>query len=170
MNSSKGDPPRLAGIPLGDRVGALVAVLGGLAALLALAALFLPVYEITINGLPCEPAQVELAERCSDNALPALIPLGLLALVLAIGAGPGGSRPAAVALALVGVAILAIVLIFDLPKLGAEGAIGRSFEFARTNLGPGLVLEALAGVLALAAGLLRVLRPWTGDERSRPAS
>jgi hypothetical protein len=151
----------LRGISLNDGLGTLVVVFGLLAAALALVALFVPVYEITVNTLPCEPAEVELAAACSDPGSLALLPLGLLTAALAVGAGLGGSRPAAVALLVVGVAILALTFGLDAPKLGQTGAIGLNFDRAVVHVGPAYWMELAAAVLALLAGLIRVLRPWT---------
>jgi hypothetical protein len=92
MDRSRGMGARFGGNPLGDGVGGLVTGLGVLAAVLAVLAVFVPVYEITVNTLPCEPADVRLAEQCSDAGSIALLPLGLLAGLLAFGAGLGGSR------------------------------------------------------------------------------
>jgi hypothetical protein len=152
-------------ITLGEPIGALVAVLGILASLMALAAVFLPVYEITVNTLPCEPAEVELAEQCSQNGSIALLPLAALALLMALGAGPGGSRPATWALIATGAAILLLILVFDLPKLGTTGQIGSNFEAAATAPGAGFWLELLAGLLAVGAGVLRFVLPWQPEER-----
>ena len=135
-------------------------VLGLIAAALGLLALFVPVYEITVNTLPCEPAEVALAAACSDPGSLALLPLGLLTAALAFGAGLGGSRPASFALMAVGLAILALTFGLDYPKLGQTGAIGLNFERAVVHVGPAFWLELAAGALALLAGLLRVARPW----------
>jgi hypothetical protein len=139
--------------------------LGVLAAILAVLAVFIPVYEITVNTLPCEPAEVELAEQCSDAGSIALLPLGLLSGLLAFGAGLGGSRPAALCMLPAGAAILALTLIIDLPKLGQTGAIGMNFERAAVHVGPAFWLELAAGALVLIAGAIRLVRPWQPDER-----
>ena len=105
----------------------------------------------------------ELADRCTLSGFErhggALILLGVLAIAMGLGAGAGGSRPAA--WALVGVA--AIVLIYglavDLPETGRTGAIGRDFEGATASAGPGLFTELIGAVLVGAAGVLRLVRP-----------
>jgi hypothetical protein len=142
--------------------------LGVIAAVLAVVAVFVPVYEITVNTLPCEPADVRLAEQCSDAGSIALLPLGLLAGLLAFGAGLGGSRPAAFCLLAAGAAILVLTLAIDMPKLDDTGAIGMNFERAAVQVGPAFWLELAAGVMVIAAGAIRVLRPWKPD--GRPAS
>lgn len=171
MNPSRGKGTRFGGNPLGDGVGGLVTGLGVIAAVLAVLAAFVPVYEITVNTLPCEPADVALAEQCSDAGSIALLPLGLLAGLLAFGAGLGGSRPAAFCLLAGGAAILALTLAIDMPKLGETGAIGMNFERAAVQVGPAFWLELAAGILAILAGAIRVLRPWKPDKRpASPAS
>ena len=52
-----------------------------------------------------------------------------------------------------------ITLLTDLPESGETGAIGRSFEGAKGVKGPGLYAELLAGALAAAAGLIRLVNP-----------
>lgn len=168
VNPSRGKRVRFAGNPLANGVDGLVTGLGVIAAVLAVLAVFLPVYEITVNTLPCEPADVALAEQCSDAGSIALLPLGLLVGLLAFGAGLGGSRAAAFCLLAAGAAILVLTLAIDAPKLGETGAIGMNFERAEVQIGPAFWLELAAGILAIAAGALRVLRPWKPDER--PAS
>ena len=56
----------------------------------------------------------------------------MAALIAAMGwgAGIGGSRPAAVALVALGVAVLAWALLVDLPVTDETGALGSSFEGA----------------------------------------
>jgi hypothetical protein len=79
--------------------------------------------------------------------------------VMTYGASLGRSRPAAIALVVVGVLVLAIALGFDLPQTHQTGAIGRDFEGAKAMAGPGLFTELVGAVLALGAGLARLLRP-----------
>ncbi len=140
-----------------NRVSSTVLVLGILAAAAIVAALVLPVVEITVNGLPCEPAEVELAKDCRASGSVWLVPLAVLILVMTFGAGLGGSRAAGVALISAGVAVLGLALMLDLPDVGDTGAIGRNFESARAMAGPGLWAELAGGALAVLAGALRLL-------------
>jgi hypothetical protein len=78
---------------------------------------------------------------------------------MAWGAGVGGSRPAAIALAVVGVAVLAWSLLVDLPVTNETGALGRNFEGATAAAEAGLTIEIVAGALALLAGAVRLLAP-----------
>ena len=99
-----------------------------------------------------------LADSCELSGLErhggALILLGLVALAMALGAGLGGSRPAAVALCTIGLVVLGITLLFDRPETDETGAIGRNFEGATAAAGTGYYLELAAGLLALAGGAL----------------
>ena len=81
----------------------------------------------------------------------ALIALALFAVVL-LRPALRGSRPAAVAIALAGAAALAITIASDLPDVGDKGAVGARFETGEVGTGFGAYLEALGGVLLLAAG------------------
>ncbi len=137
---------------------------GVLAALLLVATEFTTVASVEVAGDSCEvisDSEPELAERCELSGFErnggAFLLLAVLAAVMAWGAGIGGSRPAAAALCVIGVLVLAWALLVDLPVTRETGAIGRNFEGASGNAGPGLVLELAAGVLALGAGVIRLL-------------
>jgi hypothetical protein len=105
----------------------------------------------------------ELADRCELSGFErnggSFLLLAALAAFMAWGAGIGGSRPAAVALAAVGLGVLAWALLVDLPVTDETGALGRNFEGAKAAAEPGLTLEIVAGGLALAAGAVRLLAP-----------
>jgi hypothetical protein len=77
---------------------------------------------------------------------------------MGIGAGPGGSRPAAFALLGLAFVVLAFGLAVDLPEAGRTGAIGRDFEGATAAPGPGLFTELAGAALAAVAGVLRLGR------------
>ncbi len=89
----------------------------------------------------------------------ALALLGLLTLAMGVGAAFGRSRPAAFSLVGIGVIVLALALLRDLPAADDTGLIGRSYAQARATAGIGLWFELVAGVLAVVAGGLRLLRP-----------
>jgi hypothetical protein len=105
----------------------------------------------------------QLADDCEqtgiDRSSVALLLLGLLTLVMGTGAAFGKSRPAAVALVAIGVVVLGITLLVDLPASDDTGLIGRRYAAAEASAGTGLWLELVAGALAVSAGLLRVIRP-----------
>src|SRR4051812_9387290 len=98
----------------------------------------------------------QLADRCKLSGFErhggALILLGALTIAMGVGAGLGGSRPAAFALLGVAFIVLAFGLAFDLPEAGRTGAIGRDFEGATASAGAGLFTELIAGALAAVAG------------------
>jgi hypothetical protein len=74
------------------------------------------------------------------------------------GAAFGRSRPAAVALIAIGVIVLGFTLL-DLRASDDTGLIGRDYAEAEASAGIGLWFELVAGILAVLAGLLRVIRP-----------
>jgi hypothetical protein len=83
---------------------------------------------------------------------------------MAVGAGLGGSRPAAIALVGAGALVLGVALIGDLPDTSSTGQVGQNFDEAEASAGPALWLEIVGGVLAVAAGGLRL---WSGRRVSR---
>jgi hypothetical protein len=105
----------------------------------------------------------ELADDCEQKGFErssvALLLLGLLTLAMGVGAAFGKSRPAAVALVAIGVVVLGITLLVDLPASDETGLIGRRYAAAEATAGPGLWLELVGGALAVVAGLLRLVRP-----------
>jgi hypothetical protein len=143
-----------------------VAGAGIAAAVLLVLTEFSVVASVDVASGSCEVIQdtnPELADRCELSGFErnggSFLLLAALAAVMAWGAGIGGSRPAAIALAAVGAAVLAWALLVDLPVTDETGALGRNFEGAIAAAGPGLTLEIVAGALALAAGVVRLLAP-----------
>jgi hypothetical protein len=104
-----------------------------------------------------------LADRCELSGFErnggSFLLVAALTAAMGVGAGLGGSRPAAVALVAIGLAVLAWALLVDLPVTSETGALGESFAGARAQAGAGLWLEILAGLLAAGAGALRLLSP-----------
>jgi hypothetical protein len=148
-----------------DRLALGVTVAGAIAGLLMILSEFLTVASVDVARGSCEvinDANPALADRCSLSGLErhggALILIGLLALLMALGAGVGRSKPAAVALSIAGALVLGIALIADLPVTDDTGAIGLNFEGAKAMAGVAFYLELVAGALAVLAGLTRVLR------------
>ena len=138
---------------------------GAIAGLLMILSEFLTVASVDVAGGSCEvinDANPSLADRCSLSGLErhggALILIGLLALLMAWGAGVGRSRPAGLALLVAGALVLGIALLADLPVTDDTGAIGLNFEGAKAMAGVAFYLELVAGALAVLAGLTRVLR------------
>lgn len=141
-----------------------VTVIALAAAVLMVVAEFSTVASVELTGLDesCETQLVDpdQRDRCSLNGFDrhggALILLGLIAAAMALGAGIGRSRPAAAALIVIGLVVLGITLLRDLPQTDETGAIGASFEGAKASAGNGFYLQLIAGLLALAAGSLRL--------------
>jgi hypothetical protein len=117
--------------------------------------------------------RAELLGKCSitghESHSWALAILGVVAIVMTLGAVLGRSRPAAASLATVGLAAVVIALVIDHPSLDKT----RGFEVVATQYapgsvrsvaGPGYKLELVAGVLALAVGGLCLLRSRTRPE------
>jgi hypothetical protein len=137
-----------------------------LAALLLVASEFATVASVDVASGSCEVIQdtdPELADRCSLTGFErnggAFLLVAALMAAMGWGAGIGGSRPAGVALTALGIGVLGWALLVDLPVTDETGALGTNFAGARGEAGFGLTLEIAAGVLAAAAGALRVSRP-----------
>ena len=148
-----------------ERLALGVTVAGAIAGLLMILSEFLTVASVDVANGSCEvinDANPSLADRCSLSGLErhggALILIGLLALLMAWGAGVGRSRPAGLALLVAGALVLGIALLADLPVTDDTGAIGLNFEGAKAMAGVAFYLELVAGALAVLAGLTRVLR------------
>jgi hypothetical protein len=141
-----------------------VLALAAAAGVLLIVAEFLDVFSVYVGGTSCEAvASPDVADLCASTGLErhsgALIVLGLFTLAMAWGATAGRSRPAGAALLLVGGVVLAIALLGDLPDVSAEGVVGTRYAAASAAPGLGFWLELGGGVLALAAGALRISRP-----------
>ena len=135
-------------------------------AVLLVATAFSTIASVDVASGSCEVIQdtnPELADRCELSGFErnggSFLLLAALAAAMAWGAGIGSSRPAAVALVVIAVAVLAWALLVDLPVTNETGALGRNFEGAMAAAGPGLTIEIVAGVLILAAGAVRLLAP-----------
>ena len=96
----------------------------------------------------------------------ALAVIGLAALPMSYGAIVGGSRPAALAVTVLGGVALAIVLVIDLPSLDESGLIGRTYDLAEAHAGLGFWIQ-LAGALGLLIGGGLVLRSRVTQSRER---
>jgi hypothetical protein len=138
---------------------------GLVAAVLLVVTEFSVVASVDVASGSCEvinDASPENADRCELSGFErhggSFILLGVLAAVMAWGAGFGGSRPAAIALIAVGLLVLGWSLLIDLPEADEEGIL-RTYEGASGSAGPGLTLEIVAGALAVLAGAVRLLAP-----------
>jgi hypothetical protein len=100
----------------------------------------------------------------------ALIPIAVVAAVLAYGASFRGSRPALLGLGALGVVTLGIALIGDLPDAESTGVIGRSvsqLSNAAASPSTGLYLETLGAVVLLIAAGCGLLLGGGAQTRSR---
>ena len=86
--------------------------------------------------------------------------------VMALGAVLGGSRPAAVAVLVLGLGALAIALIVDLPDVHETGLIGRTYDQAVAEPRAGFYLEVAGGCAALVGGALILV---AGPARRSPS-
>ncbi len=125
-----------------------VAVLCGglLGALLLLVAEFTTLYDVkTTNG----GVLIKSVSNGSNHAY-AMVPIALLAALLAFAVWRVGSRPALLAIGLLGVLALLISLLGDLPDAHASGLIGSStthFAVASSRPSAGFYMETLGAVL-----------------------
>jgi hypothetical protein len=124
------------------------------------------VISVDLRNTSCEviyDSNPGLADDCSQTGLErssvALLLLGLVTFAMGSGAAFGRSRPAAVALIVIGAVVLGISLLSDLPASDDAGLIGRDYAEATASAGPGLWFEVVGGLFAVLAGLLRVIRP-----------
>lgn len=149
-----------------------VLLIAGLAgAALMVAAEFSTLRSVTVLTAPCSDlADPELRDGCAPKGHEqhafALVLLGIAAAAMTFGAMVGRSRPAAVALAVIGGVVLFISLALDLPDATRTGVIGERFDQARADAGPGLWMEIAGGALVFAAGVAAVAGR-LGPERRR---
>ena len=147
----------------------VVLALGLLAAALMVATEFSTIQSVRIGESTCGAAEERLRDVCETGGGEqhnwSLLVLGVLTVLLAFGAAVGRSKPAAVALGLVGVVVLFVALVLDRPTLddkrGLESLYGEQGTDPQT--GGGYTLELIAGSLAMLACGLALLR-----ERVRP--
>ncbi len=140
----------------------LLGVAGGLALMVAELSPVITI-DVLTTGTCQEIADAQLRDACqldgTEQHAGAFLLLGALALVMAVGAAQGASRPAAFALLVVAVVVVAVMLLRDLPKADETGLVGISYEEAKAGLDTGFYLAALGAVLCGAAGLVRLTHP-----------
>jgi hypothetical protein len=131
----------------------IAVLLGGLVgALLLLIAEFTTLYEVRTAA---SPGPIKTVGAGSHHAY-ALVPIALLAIVLVYGVWRQHSRPALLAIGVLGVIALLIALLGDLPDAHASGLIGNASRYINASSSPktGLYLETLgAGILILCSGI-----------------
>jgi hypothetical protein len=120
-----------------------------LGALLLLVAEFTALYQVHVAT---STAPLESVSGGSNHAY-AMIPIALLAAGLGIAVWRRGSRPALLALGLIGVVAVLIALLGDLPDAQAKGLSGsaaRGYVSASSTPSAGLYMETLGAVLLIA--------------------
>lgn len=134
------------------------------AAGLMVAAEFSTLFAVDVGSGPsCEDlAGPALADTCATTGREqhsyALVLLALLATGMAAGATLARSPAAAFALLAVGLVVLGIALVGDLPDATREGAIGERYTQAEARRGAGLAYELAGGLFATLAGALLAMR------------
>jgi hypothetical protein len=142
-----------------------ILVLGGGGGLLLLVSDFLTLYHVDVVTASCSDlASPKLRDACTTTGGGhhgyALAILGVIALVMAYGAAVGASRPAGIALVVLGVAALGIALLVDRPDIHKTGIVGTQFSSAEAKPGTGYWLELAGAALVIASGALRLfVRP-----------
>jgi hypothetical protein len=134
---------------------------GVAAGVMAIVAEFSTISYVTVVTATCEDlADPRLADRCrlegSERHSWAFALLGGFAILMAWGAAVGRSKPAAAALVVVGLVLLGLGFLRDLPEAEKTGLIGEAYE-ATAHKGAGLWLELVAGVLMIVVGLAALL-------------
>jgi hypothetical protein len=154
-------------LPAGvSRFAIAVAAAAFVAGVLMLLTEVTTVIRVDLRNTSCEviyDSNPSLADDCSQTGLErssvALLLFGLITFAMGVGAAFGKSRPAALALIAIGAIVLGFTLLGDLPASDDTGLIGRDYEQAEASAGIGLWFELAGGILAVLAGLLRVIRP-----------
>ena len=124
-----------------------IAIVGLIGAALLLAAELRPLYVVHVTTYGAGTTSVSTGTHDSF----ALVPIALLAAALALVGARDRTLAADAALAGLGVIVLLITLIGDLPDTHAKG-IAHGLAFASTSAAAGLYLETLGAVLLLGAG------------------
>jgi hypothetical protein len=125
---------------------------------------FATIRYVTVITATCSDfATPQLRDNClvtgDESHYWAFALLGLFVILMTFGAIVGGSRPAAVALLVAGVAGLGITLLHDLPETSSKGQVGLDFKPAKAHKGTGFWLELVGSSLAIACGGFVTLRP-----------
>jgi hypothetical protein len=118
--------------------------------------------DVLTTGTCEEIADPEVRDACSVSGFEqhggALILLGVVAVLMALGAGPGASRPASVALIAIALIVGGIVVARDIPAAGETGLVGLRYEEAEAGASAGLYLECVGAALCALGGTLGLVR------------
>jgi hypothetical protein len=123
-------------------------VAGGLFLVLATNA---TIIEINIGTSGETATGMDTALSGADRHGPALIVIGVFAMVMLVGAMQG-ARPAMLAVAASGIVVLAIAIVSDARNIDDTGAIRQLYTGAIAGAGDGFYYETLGGALLLICG------------------
>jgi hypothetical protein len=123
-------------------------VVGGLFLVLATNA---TIIEINIGTTGQTAGGIDTALSGADRHGPALIIIGVFAMVMLAGAVQG-ARPAMLALAASGIIVLAIAIVSDARNIDDTGEIRQLYTGAIAGAGDGFYYETLGGALLLICG------------------
>jgi hypothetical protein len=116
--------------------------------------------DVLTTGTCEELAPADARDACLTGGFEqhggAFLLLGVVAIVMALGASRGASRPAAAALLAIGIVALGFIFARDIPKSNDTGLISLRYTEAQASPGLGLYLEVVGGMLCVGAGLLRL--------------
>jgi hypothetical protein len=170
MRDSAGHSGR--GAAVGGVVGTAVLVGALLGALLLLVAEFTTLFSVRAAT---SSAPVKSVGTGSHHAY-ALVPIALLTAALAYGVWAAGSRPALLAVGLLGLIALLIALFGDLPDAHASGLIGSTsthYTTASSSPSAGLYMETLGAVVLIitcVSGFLLIGGPAGPPGSQQPAA
>lgn len=152
-----------AALRSGGSLPLAITLLGLIGAVLVLMTEFTTIFAVDVltSGTCEEIADPAARDACHTGGFEqhggAFLLLGALALMMALGAGRGRSRPAAVALLTVGAVVLGFAFVRDLPKTNDAGLVGIQYEQAEAAPRSGFYIEIVGGVLCVAAGGLALM-------------
>jgi hypothetical protein len=116
--------------------------------------------EVLTTGTCEEIADPEVRDACDVSGFEqhggALVLLGVVAVLMALGAGRGASVPASVALIAIGLIVAGLVILRDIPTSSETGLVGLRYEEAKAGVSSGFYLEIVGAALCAAAGALRL--------------
>ena len=122
---------------------------------------FSTIQSVRIGESSCGAAEQGVRDICETSGAEqhhyALLLLALLTAFLSFGAAVGRSKPAAVALIGVGMAVLVIAFAIDHGSLSDKHGLDARYSQVEPETGGGYTLERLAGILAVAAGGLALI-------------
>ncbi|MCW3015146.1 MAG: hypothetical protein JWO02_2238 [Solirubrobacterales bacterium] len=141
-------------------------VAGGLFLVLATNA---TIIQINVGTTGETASGIDTALSGADRHGPALIVIGVFAMVMLAGAVQG-ARPAMLALAASGVLVLVLSIVSDARNIDDTGALREFYSGAMAGAGNGFYYETLGGALLLiSGGGLLVLGGGPADPAARPS-